>query len=170
MNPFARFELPLAFDLNETQLKATFLKQQKRLHPDNFTQSDTQTQRQMMQLSSQLNDDFLRLKDPILRAETLLYLLAPEMMEQKSQQDLDFLMQQMTWREALEDIESNEDLDALDELTDEVKKAFNDHLTDLTTALNNQNYTEAKDRTEKLRFLQKLQAELQRIDDKLSDF
>ena len=64
------------------------------------------------------------MKDPILRAEAIIALNTGEAqdLEQKSTQDVTFLMQQLEWREELENIEQSQDENALESFAKRVKK------------------------------------------------
>ena len=77
-----------------------------------------------MQKSTEVNDALKTLKDPILRAEAIIALNTGEAqdLEQKSTQDMAFLMQQLEWREELENIEQSQDENALESLRNTLKK------------------------------------------------
>ena len=94
------------------------------MHPDNFVTADAQEQRIAMQKSTEVNDALKTLKDPILRAEAIIALNTGKVqdLEQKSTQDMAFLMQQLEWREELENIEQSQDENALDPLRNALKK------------------------------------------------
>ena len=72
-NPFAIFDLPVAFNVDQALLSERYLVLQKSLHPDNFVTADAQEQRIAMQKSTEVNDALKTLKDPILRAEATRY-------------------------------------------------------------------------------------------------
>ena len=44
-NPFAIFDLPVAFNVDQALLSERYLALQKSLHPDNFVTADAQEQR-----------------------------------------------------------------------------------------------------------------------------
>ena len=67
-DPFAIFDLPVAFNVDQALLSERYLVLQKSLHPDNFVTADAQEQRIAMQKSTEVNDALKTLKDPILRA------------------------------------------------------------------------------------------------------
>ncbi len=123
-NPFAIFDLPVAFNVDQALLSERYLVLQKSLHPDNFVTADAQEQRIAMQKSTEVNDALKTLKDPILRAETIIALNTGKTqdLEQKSTQDMAFLMQQLEWREELENIEQSQDENALESLRNALKK------------------------------------------------
>jgi molecular chaperone HscB len=63
-----------------------------------------------------INEAYQRLKDPLKRAAYLCELRgAPINAENNTAMPADFLVEQMAWREALEEADSESDLDALEE-------------------------------------------------------
>lgn len=117
-NDFELFELPLAFALDRAQLDERWKTLQREVHPDRHAAADAQTQRQAMQWSVRINEAYQRLKDPLQRAAYLCELHgAPIQAENNTAMPPAFLMQQMEWREALEDADS---AGAVENLADEV--------------------------------------------------
>ena len=105
-NPFALFDLPVAFQVDSALLNERYLALQKSLHPDNFSAASAQEQRLAIQKSAEINDALRILKDPITRADSIIALNTGETEnpEEKSNNDIDYLMQQMEWRDTLENI------------------------------------------------------------------
>jgi molecular chaperone HscB len=111
-NDFELFELPLAFALDRTSLDERWKALQREVHPDRHAAADAQTQRQAMQWSVRINEAYQRLKDPLQRAAYLCELHgAPIQAENNTAMPAAFLMQQMEWREALEDASTPEQLE-----------------------------------------------------------
>lgn len=103
-NDFELFGLPMAFALDRGALDARWKDLQREVHPDRHTAADAQTQRQAMQWSVRINEAYQRLKDPLQRAAYLCELNgAPIQAENNTAMPQAFLMQQMEWREALEE-------------------------------------------------------------------
>ena len=120
-NDFALFGVPMQFAQDRAQLDARWKKLQREAHPDKFAAQGPAAQRLAMQWSVRINEAYQRLKDPLKRASYLCELHgAPINAENNTAMPAVFLMQQMEWREALEDAESIEDLDkiALESRTD----------------------------------------------------
>lgn len=171
-NPFALFDLPIDFNLNNDLLSSCYLSLQKSLHPDNFAHSSAQEQRLAMQKSAEVNDALQILKDPISRADSIIALHTgkEQDVEQRSSQDMAFLMQQMEWREQLEQIEANQDLDLLMDFSREVEQAERQNLTEISTALSAQDWEQARQINDRLRFIKKLNSEIERVEDEISEF
>ena len=171
-NPFALFDLPVAFQVDSALLNERYLALQKSLHPDNFSAASAQEQRLAMQKSAEINDALRILKDPITRADSIIAINTGETEnpEEKSNNDIDFLMQQMEWRETLENIENRKDTDELTAFTQEIDQIRHAILSELSTALTEQQWDIARAITDKLRYIKKLQAEIERVEETLLDF
>ena len=171
-NPFALFDLPIAFQVDSALLNERYLALQKSLHPDNFSAASAQEQRLAIQKSAEINDALRILKDPITRADSIIAINTGETEnpEEKSNNDIDFLMQQMEWRETLENIENRQDTDELTAFAQEINQIRHAILSELSTALDAQQWDIARAITDKLRFIKKLQAEIERVEETLLDF
>ena len=171
-NPFALFDLPVAFQVDSALLNERYLTLQKSLHPDNFSAASAQEQRLAIQKSAEINDALRILKDPITRADSIIAINTGETEnpEEKSNNDIDFLMQQMEWRETLENIEKRKDTDELTAFTQEINQIRHVILSELSTALDAQQWNIARAITDKLRFIKKLQTEIERVEETLLDF
>lgn len=171
-NPFALFDLPVAFQVDSALLNERYLALQKSLHPDNFSAASAQEQRLAIQKSAEINDALRILKDPITRADSIIAINTGEAEnpEEKSNNDIDFLMQQMEWRETLENIENRKDTDELTAFAQEINQIRHAILSELSTALTEQQWDIARAITDKLRFIKKLQTEIERVEETLLDF
>lgn len=111
---FELFGVPMQFAQDRAQLDARWKELQREAHPDKYAAQGAAAQRVAMQWSVRINEAYQRLKNPLKRACYLCELHgAPINAENNTAMPADFLMQQMEWREALEDAESIEDLDKI---------------------------------------------------------
>ncbi|MFN7855365.1 MAG: Fe-S protein assembly co-chaperone HscB [Acidovorax sp.] len=118
---FELFGLPQRFEQERSAIDARWKELQREAHPDRFAAQGAAAQRVAMQWSVRINEAYQRLKNPVRRAAYLCELHgAPVQAEDNTAMPAQFLMQQMEWREALEDASSPAALDALD---DEVASA-----------------------------------------------
>jgi molecular chaperone HscB len=112
---FALFGLPRRFTLDRSALDARWRALQAEAHPDRFAAEGASAQRVAMQWSMRLNEAHRRLKDPLARASYLCELHgAPVRAEDNTAMPAAFLMQQMAWREALDDAADLPAVEALD--------------------------------------------------------
>ena len=117
-NDFELFGLPQQFALDRAQLDDLWKTLQREAHPDRFAAQGAAAQRVAMQWSVRINEAYQRLKDPLKRAAYLCELRGvPVQAESNTAMPPAFLMQQMEWRETLEDTEA---VGALEDLADEV--------------------------------------------------
>jgi molecular chaperone HscB len=111
---FELFDVPRRFEQDRSALDARWKALQREAHPDRFAAQGGAAQRVAMQWSVRINEAYQRLKDPLRRAAYLCELHgAPIRAEDNTAMPAAFLMQQMEWREALEDAGSTAELDAL---------------------------------------------------------
>ena len=117
---FELFAVPLMFAQDRSALDARWKELQREAHPDRFAAQGAAAQRVAMQWSVRINEAYQRLKNPIRRAAYLCELHgAPVNAENNTAMPGAFLMQQMEWREALDDVETPAALDALRDEVDE---------------------------------------------------
>jgi len=130
-NDFEIFGLSPRFAVDRAALDARWKDLQREAHPDRFATADAQAQRQAMQWSVRINEAYQRLKDPLKRAAYLCELHgAPIQAENNTAMPAAFLMQQMQWREDLDEARALEDLERM---ADEVSAARRTMLQDLQT-------------------------------------
>ena len=79
---FTQFNLPPHLHLDLPALEKTFYAQSRKLHPDRFASKPPAEQQAALAASSQLNDAYRTLRDPILRTEYLLSLQGIQLEEQ----------------------------------------------------------------------------------------
>jgi molecular chaperone HscB len=111
---FELFGVPPTFAQERAALDARWKALQQEAHPDRFASQGAAAQRIAMQWSVRINEAYQRLKDPVRRASYLCELNgAPIEAENNTAMPGDFLMQQMEWRESLDDATTAGAIDAL---------------------------------------------------------
>ncbi len=111
---FALFGLPEQFAQDRDAIDARWKEMQREAHPDKFAAQGAAAQRVAMQWSVRINEAYQRLKDPLKRAAYLCELRgAPINAENNTAMPADFLVEQMEWREALDDAQDESALDGL---------------------------------------------------------
>jgi molecular chaperone HscB len=132
-NDFVLFGLEPGFTLDRQAVDARWKQLQREVHPDRFAAQGQAAQRVAMQWSVRINEAYNRLKDPLKRAAYWCELQgAPVNAESNTAMPPAFLMQQMEWREALDDANTE---DALQTLWDQTQTARSELLQDLAQSI-----------------------------------
>ena len=130
---FTLFGLPPRFALDRAALDDCWRALQARVHPDRFVGEGAAAQRIAMQWAVRVNEAYQRLKSPLQRGAYLCELRgAPIQAENNTAMPASFLMQQMAWREALDDAANAA---AVERLDDEVAADETALLTELGRTL-----------------------------------
>lgn len=112
---FELFGLPERFGQDRAAIDARWKELQREAHPDRFAAQGQAAQRVAMQWSVRINEAYQRLKDPLKRAAYLCELRgAPINAENNTAMPAQFLIEQMEWREALDEAAGEADLEVLD--------------------------------------------------------
>ena len=113
-NDFALFQLPQQYAIDLPSLEQSWKALQRNAHPDMHAQADATAQRLAMQWSVRINEAYQRLKNPVKRAAYLCELQGvPIAAETNTAMPTEFLIQQITWREALDSAGSPAEMDGL---------------------------------------------------------
>ena len=163
-NDFELFNVPAQFAQDSAVLDARWKDLQREAHPDKFAAQGGAAQRLAMQWSVRINEAYRRLKDPLKRATYLCELHdAPIHAETNTTMPADFLMQQMEWREALDDAGT---LQGIEEISLQLNKSERDQLSKLEQLIDAQkDFVAASGQVRSLMFTQRFANEIDaRID------
>jgi molecular chaperone HscB len=164
---FELFGLPTAFELDRSQIDLQWKSLQREAHPDRFASEGAAAQRIAMQWSVRINEAYNRLKDPLKRAAYLCELNGAAVnAENNTNMPSAFLMQQMEWREALDDCKALKASDAkdkaLEKLLDEVDASHAQALKQIAKLIDvEQNFPAAVGQVRALMFIEKFAQEVQ---------
>ena len=101
---FELFGMARRLALDPAALDARWRALQTEVHPDKFAAQGAAAQRVAMQWAVRVNEAYQRLKDPLKRAAYLCELSGAAIeAENNTSMPTSFLMQQMAWREALDE-------------------------------------------------------------------
>ena len=162
---FELFAVPEQFAQDRAVLDARWKDLQREAHPDKFMAQGAAAQRLAMQWSVRINEAYQRLKDPLKRATYLCERHgAPVNAENNTAMPSAFLMQQMVWREALDDATS---IDDLNEISTQASSAKREALQQCERLLDVQHdYPQAVAQVRAMMFIDKFTRDLQdRIDE-----
>ncbi len=162
-NDFELFGVPMQFVQDRTQIDARWKELQREAHPDKFAAQGQAAQRLAMQWSVRINEAYQRLKDPLKRASYLCELHGAAInAENNTAMPSDFLMQQMDWREALEDAQTIENLN---EIALMAKTGGREQLLKIEQTLDQKkNFSEAAQQVRSLMFIERFARE---VDDRI---
>ncbi|MBC8056334.1 MAG: Fe-S protein assembly co-chaperone HscB [Rhizobiales bacterium] len=133
---FELFDIAPRFAVDRTALDARWRFLLAEVHPDKFAAQGASAQRVAMQWAVRVNEAYQRLKDPVRRAAYLCELNgAPIEAESNTSMPSDFLMQQMAWRESLDEAASVAQVEVL---ADEVASHRSQAVRELQNTLDTQ--------------------------------
>ena len=161
-NHFELFQLPARFQVDQGQLDSAYREVQARVHPDRFVNATDAEKRVAMQWATRANEAYQTLKNPMKRAQYLCELNGVDLQtESNTAMPMAFLMQQMEWREALDDARAGKDAGALDGLDAQVKRERKQMLAQVGQQLDAGDYEGAAQGVRALMFLDKFGDEVQ---------
>ena len=129
---FTLFGLAPRQALDRAELDARRRELQAEVHPDRFATDGAAAQRVAMQWSARINEAYQRLKDPLKRAAYLCE-LGGALIQAHSNTGMPtaFLMQQMRWREDLDEAQNLGQLETLRDNVELAKRQLQDQCAQL---------------------------------------
>ncbi|MBF7143089.1 MULTISPECIES: co-chaperone HscB [Pseudomonas] len=167
---FALFDLKPAFRLDLDQLAARYRELARGVHPDRFADAPAAEQRQALEKSAALNEAYQTLKSAPRRARYLLAVSGQEVPQEVTVHDPDFLLQQMQWREELEDLQDAADLEGVARFKQRLKAAQAALDSDFAACWDQPEQREQAERLmRRMQFLDKLAQEVRQLEERLDD-
>src|SRR4030042_5740467 len=159
---FVLVALPQSYALDRDKLDAAYRELQNTVHPDRFAAQPEAEQRVAMQWATQVNEAYRTLSHAGNRGVYLLKLQGIDAFDaSNTRMGPAFLMQQMEWREAIEDARAGKRMAALDALTDDLRAAHRRIEVQLAELIDTaHDYEAASEAVRQLRFMDKLIAEI----------
>jgi len=161
-NFFELFGLPARFDLDAERLDRAYRDLQSTVHPDRFVNAPEAERRVSMQQATQVNEAYQTLKHPVRRAAYLLaqHGIDPEF-ETNTAMSAEFLIEQMEWREAIEEASGSADARELDKLSSRLGGELKHMYAEIGRQIDERgDFPGAADTVRKLMFLEKLGMEI----------
>ncbi|MDQ9171478.1 Fe-S protein assembly co-chaperone HscB [Oxalobacteraceae bacterium R-40] len=160
-NHFDLFHLPQRFSIDANALDNAYRDVQGRVHPDRFANASEAEKRVAMQWATRANEAYQTLKNPFKRAAYLCELNGIDLQtESNTAMPREFLMQQMEWREALEDAKLEKNITALEELDAILRDERKRQEALVGNLLDSGEFAEAGQAVRKLMFLEKFADEI----------
>ena len=168
-NHFELFGLPLSYALDMQVLERAYREVQREVHPDRFVTASDAEKRIAAQWATQANEAYRTLKSTLNRGRYFLKLKGIDTEEERNTaMPMEFLMQQIEWREAVVAAKAAKDhsiLVGLARIKHAEEKALFSHLGEQLAG--DDKLANAKDTVRKLRFLEKLGEEIDDAADEL---
>jgi len=160
-NHFDLFQLPAKFALDMGALDAAYRDVQGQVHPDKFVNATDAEKRVAMQWATRANEAYQTLRNPQKRAQ---YLCEQHGVDLKTESNtampMDFLMQQMEWRDALVQARAARDEAALEAIDTQLRQEREQRLVQIGRQLDAGDYEQAAQGVRALMFLEKLGEDL----------
>lgn len=155
---FTLFDLQASYQLDSMLLEQRFHALQMQVHPDKFSHLPEAERRVSMQWATRVNEAYQTLNDPIRRARYLLSLHGVDTGEEtNTAMPAAFLLEQMEWREAIQEARDTRDANALDELELRLQHEMHGLQEQLAVKIDAEgDYATAAAAVRKLKFLEKL--------------
>ena len=167
---FTLFGLPRAFAIDPRVLEAAWKRVATAVHPDRFASGSAAEKRVALQWSTQANEAWRVLRDPLSRARYLCELAGVDLQtETNTAMAPAFLMQQMAWHEALDELMAHPNEEARRALAQEFDAARLEFEQTLTNLFANEQYEQAAARVREWMFLDKLIAQLKQTHGVIAD-
>jgi molecular chaperone HscB len=155
-NHFDLFQIPARFAINAAQLDAAYREVQGSVHPDKFVAASDAEKRVAMQWATRANEAYKTLKNPLRRAAYLCELNGVDLgIESNTTMPTAFLMQQMEWRESLDEARSERDTARLEVLEQALNEARRQAVARIAELLEQSKFSEAGERVRELMFVEK---------------
>jgi len=153
---FALFGVPVSASIDGGVLERQYRQLQAAAHPDRFAGGSGGEKQLAEQMASRINDAYQTLRSPLNRAAYILSLQGiAAFAEDNTAMPPDFLMQQIEWREALEEGDDNEREKLLAEIAAEENKTA----AAAAAAIERADWEEATAQVRQWKYLQKMLAE-----------
>lgn len=167
---YALFELQLTFDIDPEILSSRYRELARKVHPDRFADAGEAEQRHAIERSTNLNEAYQTLKIPSHRARYLLTLEGRELPLEATVQDPTFLMQQMQWREELEELQDSADIAGIVSFKARLKAAQQNLNDSFAGIWRDESQRELAERlVRRMQFLDKLSQEVRQLEERLDD-
>jgi len=160
-NHFELFQLPPTFAIDSNALDRAYYEVQNQVHPDKFSTAGNAEKRVAMQWATRANEAYQTLKYPLKRAIYLCRLNGFDLQSESSiLMPRDFLMQQISWREALEEATSTSDEAGLSALDTTLRHSRSGEIEQLQTLFNQYDFPAAAMAVRRLMFIEKFGIEV----------
>lgn len=170
-NHFEIFSIPSGWQIDRALLDSRYRQLQRECHPDRYAAKGDVEKRLAMQTTSLINQAYETLKSPLKRAQ---YMLEVEGIDAAQEShitsDISFLMQQIGFRETLDELrDSTDPLAGLDIIRNDVQAEYQQLQESFEAQHKLANFNDALDTVAKMQFFAKLLEEIEQREEELED-
>ncbi len=161
---FVLLGLPRRFGIDRARLDTAWRELQAKVHPDRFAAGSDAEKRVALQWASRVNEAYRVLRSPLQRARYLCELAGFDVQaESNTSMAPAFLMQQMEWREALDDARAEGTQQGYEALSAQLDDARQDMMRSLGSLLDGEHpdYGAAVARVREWMFIERLGEEIE---------
>ena len=168
---FEIFAIPVAWQVDSSQLQSRYLKLQQEFHPDRFASHSDTEKRLAVQTASLINQAYDTLTSPLKRAQYLLELQQIDASQDSHiTSDGAFLMEQIELREALSEVRDSADpFAALETLRTGVENSYAEQQNQFQAQYQESDFDHAFNTVAKMQFSAKLLDEIEQLEAELED-
>ena len=168
---FELFELPVSYEVDASKLAARYQKLLAQYHPDRYASEDAKTRRSAVENAAFINQANETLTNPLKRGCYLLKLAGAECNpENHTIKDSAFLMQQMEFRERVDEVVDDDDpFAAMDQLRADVDQLQNQLVDAFKSSYDSGAFDTALENLTKLQFFDRLKGQLDEQEARLED-
>ena len=166
---FEIFAIPVAWQVDSSQLQSRYLKLQQEFHPDRFASHSDTEKRLAVQTASLINQAYDTLTSPLKRAQYLLELQQIDASQDSHiTSDGAFLMEQIELREALSEVRDSADpFAALETLRTGVENSYAEQQNQFQAQYQASDFDHAFNTVAKMQFSAKLLDEIEQLEAEL---
>ena len=158
---FELFGIERRFALDRAALDVRWRALQAEVHPDRFASEGAAAQRVAMQWAVRVNEAYQRLKDPIKRAAYLCELHGARIeAENNTAMPTEFLMQQLEWREGLDEAHGVAEVESIADEVQAHRRAALDRIQQTLDVA--RDFTEAAQQVRALMFIERFAHDIDR--------
>ncbi|HUN90438.1 MAG TPA: Fe-S protein assembly co-chaperone HscB [Burkholderiaceae bacterium] len=159
---FSLFGLPTRFAVDEDALASAYRTVQAQVHPDRFASAGAAERRVALEWAARANEAFRVLRSPLRRATYLCEVHGARVdSESNTSMPAAFLVEQMAWREALEEARAGGDVEALAQLARRTDAAHREALGEIGQLIDERgDYAGAAAVVRRLMFVEKFRDEV----------
>ena len=172
-NYFQAFGIEPSYQINLRELKKAYRDKQQQSHPDRFAHQDASVQRQAVQATALNNEMFQTLSSAVKRGHYLLGLNGVDFdIESYTVTDTEMLINQLNYREQLNDFKQQKNFSSLMNLLDAVtekQRKIETQLASLFGENTTGNAEQIKASLCELQFFNKLASEIELVEEHLMD-